>query len=158
MITRPPVLKHLPLPPLPTISAFRLPQVISRLGGRLPQWPHGALLSLLLNGATSLGLLPDDTLRELDGKHFRITVSDLGSVADFRYLAGRFEPCLIPVDSPDLSFSAETSAYLQMITRQEDPDTLFFNRRLRIEGDTELGLRVKNMLDALDIGSASPRR
>ena len=37
-----------------------------------------------------------------------------------------------------------------MVSRQEDPDTLFFNRSLAIEGDTELGLRVKNMLDALE--------
>ena len=34
--------------------------------------------------------------------------------------------------------------------RDEDPDTLFFARRLTIEGDTELGLMVKNALDALD--------
>jgi predicted lipid carrier protein YhbT len=140
-----------PLPAQPTIPIFRLPAVVSRLGSRLPQWPHGALLSLLLNGAARLGLLPGDTLRELEGRHFRIRVSDIGSVADFRYVGGRFEPCLISAGTPDLSFSAEASAYLQLVTRQEDPDTLFFNRRLDIEGDTELGLRVKNMLDAIDL-------
>ena len=32
--------------------------------------------------------------------------------------------------------------------RLEDPDTLFFSRRLVIEGDTELGLALKNALDA----------
>jgi predicted lipid carrier protein YhbT len=51
---------------------------------------------------------------------------------------------------PDLQFTARLSAFLQMVSRQEDPDTLFFNRSLSIEGDTELGLRVKNMLDALE--------
>ena len=35
--------------------------------------------------------------------------------------------------------------------RKEDPDTLFFQRRLRIEGDTELGLYVKNLMDAIDL-------
>lgn len=34
--------------------------------------------------------------------------------------------------------------------REEDPDTLFFSRRLTLEGDTELGLLVENTLDALD--------
>ena len=29
-------------------------------------------------------------------------------------------------------------------------DTLFFSRRLRMEGDTDLGLLVKNTLDAVD--------
>jgi predicted lipid carrier protein YhbT len=56
----------------------------------------------------------------------------------------------MPLDKPDLHFTARLSAFLQMVSRQEDPDTLFFNRSLSIEGDTELGLRVKNMLDALE--------
>ena len=34
--------------------------------------------------------------------------------------------------------------------KQKNPDTLFFNRELEITGDTELGLIVKNMLDAVD--------
>jgi predicted lipid carrier protein YhbT len=32
--------------------------------------------------------------------------------------------------------------------QEEDPDTLFFQRRLVIEGDTELGLQVKNLMFA----------
>ena len=35
--------------------------------------------------------------------------------------------------------------------RQEDPDTLFFSRRLSMEGDTELGLLVKNTMDAIEL-------
>ena len=35
---------------------------------------------------------------------------------------------------------------LQMI----DPDTLFFQRKLLVTGNTELGLQVKNFLDELD--------
>ena len=142
----------IPLPRLPRVPAFTLPALLGSIGRTLPQWPHGLALSLALNAAIRLDLLPTDTLDELDGKHFRIVVSDLGSTADFRYTRGRFEPCLVAVDAPDLAFTADTATYLQMISRQEDPDTLFFNRKLEIEGDTELGLRVKNMLDALEIG------
>jgi predicted lipid carrier protein YhbT len=39
---------------------------------------------------------------------------------------------------------------LLLATRREDPDTLFFNRRLRLSGNTELGLYVKNFLDSLE--------
>ena len=49
-----------------------------------------------------------------------------------------------------MMFSADTAEYLKLLRREEDPDTLFFNRRLDIEGDTELGLIVKNMLDSLE--------
>ena len=34
--------------------------------------------------------------------------------------------------------------------RREDPDTLFFQRLLAIEGDTALGLEIKNFLDRLE--------
>ena len=37
--------------------------------------------------------------------------------------------------------------------RKEDPDTLFFSRRQSMQGDTELGLLLKNTLDALELPS-----
>jgi predicted lipid carrier protein YhbT len=37
-----------------------------------------------------------------------------------------------------------------LATRRVDPDTLFFQRRIRVEGDTELGLGVKNTMDGMD--------
>lgn len=43
----------------------------------------------------------------------------------------------------DVSFSADASDLLMIVARKQDPDTLFFQRRLVIEGDTELGLYVK---------------
>lgn len=50
----------------------------------------------------------------------------------------------------DVTIRGATAAFLAMTGRLEDPDTLFFQRRLVIEGDTELGLGVKNFLDGLD--------
>lgn len=37
-----------------------------------------------------------------------------------------------------------------------DPDTLFFQRRILITGDTELGHEVKNLLDGLDKSALPP--
>jgi predicted lipid carrier protein YhbT len=51
---------------------------------------------------------------------------------------------------PDLTLSAKARDYLALALREEDADTLFFGRRLRMEGDTDLGLLVKNTLDAVD--------
>lgn len=50
----------------------------------------------------------------------------------------------------DVSFSGNLNDFLVMMARREDPDTLFFQRRLSIEGDTQLGLEVKNLLDNID--------
>ena len=54
-------------------------------------------------------------------------------------------------DVTDLTISANAQDFLLLAQRQEDPDTLFFNRRLSMEGDTELGLVVKNAIDALEL-------
>ena len=43
------------------------------------------------------------------------------------------------------------AGYLHLIARDRDADTLFFQRVLCMEGDTDLGLRVKNLLDGLDL-------
>ena len=39
---------------------------------------------------------------------------------------------------------------MNTIAGQVDPDTLFFRRKLAIEGNTELGLTLKNFLDSQD--------
>jgi predicted lipid carrier protein YhbT len=61
-------------------------------------------------------------------------------------MAENNQPC-----DADVRFSATSDDLLLIAGRKEDPDTLFFQRRLKIEGDTEIGLEVKNLIDALDI-------
>lgn len=53
----------------------------------------------------------------------------------------------------DVSFSGCLNDLILIAGRKEDPDTLFFQRRLKIEGDTELGLEVKNLMDSIDLDS-----
>ncbi len=52
--------------------------------------------------------------------------------------------------SPDINIEGKLYDFLLLTTRREDPDTLFFNRRLRLTGSTELGLYLKNFLDSLE--------
>lgn len=54
-------------------------------------------------------------------------------------------------DSADTTFSGNSKDFLLLAGRREDPDTLFFQRRLSIEGNTELGLQVKNLIDSVDM-------
>ena len=133
-----------------TIPKFRLPSFVASLGQRLPHWPHVLVLVAGLNAAHRMKLLPEDELDLLEGKLFRIRVIDTGGEASYTYRDGMFRPVFRPDREPDLAFAANLSAFLQLLARQEDPDTLFFNRELEITGDTELGLVVKNMLDAVD--------
>jgi O2-independent ubiquinone biosynthesis accessory factor UbiT len=133
-----------------TIPRFKLPGFVSAVGSKLPQWPHALALTSGLNAVLKLKLLPEDSLELLEGRSFLVDVLDSGGRACFTYRDGLFRPLFTPPETPDLAFRANLSAFLQLVARQEDPDTLFFNRELSIEGDTELGLVVKNMLDAVE--------
>ncbi len=89
-------------------------------------------------------------LTELDGKAFRIVVRDAGAGIAFRIQSGRFLP-LGASQFVDVTFAAAAADFLLLASRRVDPDTLFFDRRLLIEGDTETGLRLKNTLDAIEL-------
>ena len=133
-----------------TIPKFRLPVFIASVVQILPQWPHAVVLTSGLNAALKMKLLPADQLAALEGKLFRVRVVDSGGEASYTYRDGLFRPVFRADREPDLAFAANLSAFLQLLARQEDPDTLFFKRELEITGDTELGLLVKNMLDAVE--------
>ncbi len=133
-----------------SIQKFKLPALVARIGVHLPQWPHAMTLTAGLNAAAKMKLLPLDSLELLEGRSFYVEVLDTGGRACFTYRAGLFRLLFSAPQKPDLSFRANLSAFMQLLARQEDPDTLFFNRELSIEGDTELGLIVKNMLDAVE--------
>ncbi len=133
-----------------SIPRFTLPRLVSAIGRQLPQWPHSLALATAMNAAARVGLLPSEGLAQLEGRSFVIEVLDAGGQACFCYRGGWFRPLFSAPAAPDLSFCANLSAFLQLLARQEDPDTLFFNRDLSIVGDTELGLLIKNMLDAVE--------
>jgi len=50
----------------------------------------------------------------------------------------------------EVLFRANSTELLLLLSQQVDPDTLFFQRRLTIIGDTELGLQLKNFLDTVE--------
>ncbi len=56
----------------------------------------------------------------------------------------------------DVVFKGDAQAFTTLALRREDPDTLFFQRKLMIEGDTELGLGLKNLLDSIDLEQLPP--
>lgn len=136
------------LPELPRLPAFTIPAPLARIVSHLPQRPPARALVLALNLA--LGRVLDrDALDALDGRRLRIRVRDAGVTMDLMLDGARFRT--IPADSaPDLTLEATTRDFIALALREEDADTLFFDRRLTMEGDTELGLLVKNTLDAVD--------
>lgn len=130
------------------IPEIVLPQPFARIGKLLPAMPPQWMLVQALNLLLKRGVLPAD-MTLLAGRHFQIDVLDAGLSLRFTATEERFMQDN-NLGKPDLRFAANTVEFTKMLLRQEDPDTLFFNRKLQIEGDTELGLIVKNLLDSID--------
>lgn len=125
-----------------------LPAPVKRLLSLLPAAPGSRLFAAALNLALARHL-PDDVRAALRGKRLRLCAPDAGVAFDFTWNGSAFGPSARG-HTLDLTISASLHDFAQLAARKEDPDTLFFSRRLLMEGDTELGLMVKNTLDAID--------
>jgi predicted lipid carrier protein YhbT len=127
--------------------SLKLTERLLPLAARVPQsvqrWPLQQALNQLFAAA-----LREGTFVSLEGRWLRLQVRDLNiSWCLSATLAGLKLQANAPAE---VTISGNWREFLLLASRQEDPDTLFFRRRLQIEGDTELGLEVKNLLDSLD--------
>ena len=128
------------LPPLLTTLASPL-----RL---LPTLAHSQALALALNQVMKEAIAAGD-LDFLAGRTVGIEIKDLG----IRYrlgLEGRRIRGYGEGAPADATIAGGLHEFLLLAARREDADTLFFQRRLRMAGDTELGLYLKNFLDAFE--------
>lgn len=126
-----------------------LPQPVGALLSRLPAYPGSLLFVSALNVALRPQLATDVTAM-LAGKRLRLRVTDAQWAFDFEWRKDRFSATQNTGEA-DLTISASAYDFVLLARRLEDPDTLFFSRRLSMEGDTELGLLVKNTLDAIEL-------
>ena len=123
-------------------------------GRAVPYSAQRPVLSVVLNQAFREPLRHGE-LEFLEGSRIRIRVADLNVDWLIEVGSNRFTP----VDrslAEDVCISGDSLDFILLATRQADPDTLFFQRRIRVEGDTELGLGVKNTMDAMDWDDLPP--
>ncbi|MBW0278176.1 ubiquinone anaerobic biosynthesis accessory factor UbiT [Shewanella xiamenensis] len=92
----------------------------------------------------------DGELDFLAGKWVAIRVEDLNLHFEVSF-DGRWQ--VRELTDAQVTFSAKSAELLLVAAAKEDPDTLFFQRKLSIEGDTELGLEVKNLLLSIEFAS-----
>ena len=88
-------------------------------------------------------------LGELHGRTVTIQISDIHWEMHFHILYRRIRATPEEV-IPDVTISGELQDFLALLDGHADPDALFFQRRLNMEGDTEAGVHIKNLLDSLE--------
>ena len=138
-------------------QVLALPKDITKAFTRLPSsfqsWVAQTTLSNLLSEQ-----ITDESLRFLEGHWLAIIISDVPyqffiSVRDVEHSGLRKQSILVKSQieqEPDVTFSGDIDSLVSIAVREQDPDTLFFQRKLLVTGNTELGLQVKNFLDELD--------
>ena len=132
----------MPLPLQPLLVPLRL----------IPDAVHTEILARLFSHLLR-GQAVGERLGELQGRRICIHITDAATQLAFRVDGARLRAAgrtAGPVGPGDVVIRGTLADFWLLATRSEDPDTLFFNRRLSIEGDTETGLYVKNLLDSLE--------
>lgn len=139
-------LSRLPRLPAPT-------RLIRALDPRVPLILKRQLVERLLN-RTFAEPLAEGEFDALENRRVSLHVEDLGVLLTLTLEGEQF---LLTRDQGEATIRGGWREFLCLATRREDPDALFFQRRLVIEGDTELGLTVKNLLDSREEGLAQGR-
>ena len=120
-----------------------------------PRWapllralPSGLQQRLLERAMAAVLAAPitDGSLGFMDGRRLGIEVTDLG----LRWVVALCDGRLHASDGDaEASVRGTATDLLLLAARLEDADTLFFQRRLVLTGDTELGLTARNTLERL---------
>ena len=124
---------------------FIVAKPLSLLPKRFTRLPIEHALNLMFAAE-----LADGDLHFLRNRIVTVNIDDIDLRFSLTLEENKFRVLRATQDS-DLEISGIAYAFLQLATRAEDTDTLFFRRHLSTSGDTELGLYVKNLLDSMDL-------
>lgn len=125
-------------------SVPTFPLLLARPLGLLPTGLHSRALALACNQVLRAPLRQGEC-DFLQGRTLEIHVLDLGIRCRVTLAGGALRASRA---AADVLIEGKCGDLLLLASQQEDPDSLFFSRRLRLQGDTELGLHLKNFLDA----------
>ncbi len=111
----------------------------------VPEQVRGQLLERAMARVLAEPLATGE-LEFMQGRRLGIEVTDL----DLRWVILCHDNRLVVCSEPaEASVRGTTTDLLLLASRLEDADSLFFQRRLILTGDTELGLTIRNLLERL---------
>ena len=137
------------MPPMLLIRLAHLlppPRTLSPLLRRVPQRWHAHLLQRAMQHALADPIRSGE-LDFLSTRTIGIEATDLGLAWSVGLRDGALQ---VVDDAAEASVKGTVTDLMLLASRAEDADTLFFQRRLVLTGDTELGLLARNTLDRLD--------
>jgi len=147
-------LSSLPAPPSGVSSFVKKlvsPPTIGWISTKVPSTINCIATQKIINH-TFCEQITDGDFDFLQNRLLQIEILDAGlyvglSFNQNRIICTHFDNTAIEADA---TLSIDTPNAISLIQQQVDPDTLFFQRKLKINGDTELAHNVKNTIDTLD--------
>ncbi len=135
---------------LPAVDglARRCLKQLPMVGGWLPPQLLEHLVTRLLNDMLAVKLR-DGALMELNERWLAIDCTDWPYPIRITRVGHRLQAST-KRGHVDAGIRGDLQAFLILLRQERDPDTLFFQRQLVMQGDTELALAVKNFLDTLE--------
>jgi len=122
---------------------FRLPVKL------VPRAAQKVVLDFILHHLFAEALRDGD-FEFLEGHWMELEVRDIGMKWYFTCSGDRLLIESHREDS-DITFSGDLNDFVLIAGRKADPDTLFFQRRLRIDGSADLGMEIKHQIDNIDL-------
>jgi predicted lipid carrier protein YhbT len=132
-----------------SLLAQHLPELVSKSTHLIPTSLQKFLINQVLQRVFQ-DALDAGEMNFMEGSFIRFEIIDCK--LEWTYTVKARSLQLVDVQQADASIRCKLREFVLLATRQVDPDTLFFQRRLTIEGDTELGLTMKNLMDTIDSG------
>jgi len=115
----------------------------------MPLWMEAIGVGVFISSIVDANPSFKEKLSQIDGKVFRFEARDI-SKSFYLHIKDR-EIKVVPHMNrePDVTMSGKVAVLIDVLTGKEDPDTVFFSRRLEITGDTASAIHFKNILAAL---------
>jgi len=135
----------------PLLTRFIQPQGLIRIATRMPQKLNFLVVEKLLN-STFAEQINDGDFDFLENRQLQLEIIDASLFVGLSFHKNRLtcqhfhnHAC-----TAEVTLSIDSLNAIHLIQQEIDPDTLFFQRKLRIQGDTELAHHMKNTIDTLN--------
>jgi predicted lipid carrier protein YhbT len=142
------------LPPHPRTLLPKLPGALLKPVTHIPFGLQTLVLKKVLKTAFNTPL-SEGEMTFLKHKWLKIEISDV-NISWFFSCSAQDDILIQKQNTYDVCIRGNLKSFLLLAAQKEDPDTLFFQRDLVIEGDTDLGLAIKNLIDGLDLATLPP--
>tara|TARA_R110001599_G_scaffold72427_2_gene201031 strand:+ start:468 stop:1127 length:660 start_codon:yes stop_codon:yes gene_type:complete len=142
------------LPPSPRSVLHKVPGLLAKPFTSAPFFAQSFILKKVITPIFSQLMLNTDP-EVFKGRWIKLAISDI-NLECIMTANQKLELEFKKVGRTDVTIRGNLKSFILLASQKEDPDTLFFQRDLVIEGDTDLGLHLKNLLDAFDWEGLTP--